>query len=170
MKKTILAVVALMLLIGSVAFGETFRQGEIRFNFNPTAIVSKTAAYTLTVSDSLCNVACSSTNITITLPTVESTRPGGKAYKIVKTDSSAYAVIVAAATGDTIAGETRRYIVAQNGYICLSTGSGNNWTVSYESPYAVEDHSAGTVTVPSVTSGGKTFTAQSTTVGWVLKK
>ena len=42
----------LLFMVGTFAWTETFRQGGLRFSFNPSAVVTKTAAYTTTVSDS----------------------------------------------------------------------------------------------------------------------
>ena len=155
-KLQIITSLLLVLLLAGLSYGETFRQGDQRITFHPTTIVAKTAAYTLTSSDSEVDVTCSSANITITLPTVLSTRPGTITYKIKKVDATAYKVIVTPASGDTIGGESTRYITYQNAYVVVSTGSGKDWTVNYESPYTVEDYEAGTITFTSLALGGGT--------------
>lgn len=143
MKKILLVLVA-MLVITTMAYAATRRLGSDAVTFNPTNVVAKTAAYTLTSTDSEVRVTCSSANIAITLPTIASLSPGTQTYKIVKSDSTAYAVIVTAGTGDTVGGEAQRYILAQNAYMIISKGANNDWHVAYESPYLAEDHSAGT--------------------------
>lgn len=146
MLKTI-AILLAVLLVASVASADTFRLGGKRVTFNPTTTVTKTSAYTITSSDSQVKVTCSSANIVITLPTVASvTTKGTKTYKILKTDATAFAVVVTPATGDTIGGESTRYILNQNDYVVISTGPNNDWTVDFESPYTAEDYEAGTVT------------------------
>lgn len=151
--KTILAVVLGVLLIaGTIALAETARLGKIyAYSFNPTRTVAKTAAYTLTTSDSQVNVTCSSADIAITLPSVASARAvGGKTYKVVKSDATTYVVTLTPATGDTVGYESTRKILSQNGFIVVSVGTGNNWSVDYESPYTAEDYESGTVQIGNV--------------------
>ena len=156
-KLQIITSLLLVLLLAGLSYGETFRQGDPRITFHPSNIVAKTAAYTLTSSDSEVDVTCSSANITITLPTVASTRPGTMVYKIKKADATAYKVIVTPASGDTIGGESTRYITYQNAYVVISTGAGKDWDVDYESPYTVEDYEAGTLAFStSIALGGGT--------------
>jgi hypothetical protein len=158
MKKLTIIILTLLLTFAFVmdVSGETFRQGDVRKAFNPVASTTKTSAYTVTSSDSLVNVTCSSADIVITLPTLTSLRStfGNKTYKILKTDATAYNVIVTPGTNDTIGGESTRYINAQNAYVVISMGSddgtgtgGGNWEVLFESAYVVEDYEAGTVTI-----------------------
>ncbi|MFA6972860.1 MAG: hypothetical protein WC208_15870 [Gallionella sp.] len=145
-KISLILLVLLMtgLLVSSV-YGETIRQGDVRVSFNQNNAVTKTSDYTVVAGDSLINVTAASANITITLPTVASTRPGVKSYKILKTDKTAYAVIVTPATGDTIGGEATRYLFGANDYIVISTGSGKNWAVAFESPYVNENYASGLI-------------------------
>ena len=143
--KKVFSIMFIVLLIG-YAYAETIRQGDVRFSFNPSNIVAKTAAYTVTASDSLVKVTCSTAAVVVTLPTVASTRPGVKSYKILKTDATKFAVVVTPATGDTIGGESTRYLVHQNDYVVFSTGNGNDWQVAFESPLIKEDYEIGTVT------------------------
>lgn len=151
--------IVLFLMVSMSAYTETIRQGGDRYSFNPSKIVTKTAAYTITQSDSLVKVTTSSANITITLPTVSATRAAGtKAFKIQKTDAKIYAVVVTPASGDTIGGESTRYIMGQNDYIVVSPGSGNDWDIAFESAYVKEDYEAGTVAL-----SGKVVNCGSTT-------
>ena len=225
-RKIIIGVLLGMALLVGAAYADTMRLGSPlinAFSFNPTAITTVTAStYTVKSADSLVNANATSNAITITLPTVASARLNGtKDYCVVKTDSGANAVTIAAASGDTIGGEVQRVLLRQNDYIVLTTGGTlHNWSVTWESPYMVENHEAGTTSAAitgsqsitgnlaatgtltvggasattgivntgtisstgavsanvtgnvtgNVINGGKTFTAQSTTVGWVLKK
>ena len=149
MKKILSMILIVLFLMASVsAYTETIRQGDVRISFNPSNIVTKTAAYTVTSSDSLVKVTATSANTVITLPTVSSTRDAGtKAYKIQKTDATVFAVVVTPASGDTIGRESTRYIMGQNDYIIISPGSGSDWAVAFESPYMKEDYEAGTITI-----------------------
>lgn len=156
--RKIFSMVLVLMFIASFSFAETIRQGGERFSFNPSSIVTKTAAYTVTSSDSLVKVTCSSANIVITLPTVASARPGTKAYKIQKTDALIYAVVVTPASGDTVGGESTRYIMGQNDYIVISPGSGNDWNIAFESSYVKEDYELGTIAI-----AGKAVNCGSTT-------
>lgn len=146
--KVLSVVLVVAMLVATIAYADTFRLGSARYNFNPTNKVSKTAAYTLTASDSQVNVGCTNANITITLPTISSLRAGGsKAYKIVKTDSSEFTVNITPATGDTIGGESVRKLTYKNAYIIIGLGMNDDWHVSYESPYTVEDYEAASTTL-----------------------
>ncbi len=147
MMKKFLVIMLIALTTAYFAYAETFRQGDERFTFNAANTASKTAAYTVTATDSQVNVTCSTADIVITLPTVASTRAAGsKTYKILKSDATAYAVIVTPATGDTIGGESTRYIITQNDYVVISPGNGDDWQVAFESPIIKEDYEVGTVT------------------------
>lgn len=142
--------VGMLFLITGIGSSETFRQGGERISFNPSAIVTKTTAYTVTSGDSEILVNATGGAITITLPTIASVTTGGtKSYKIKKTDASTYVVTVTPATGDTIGFESTRKLLNQNDYMVISTGPGKNWSVDYESPYIQEDYESGTVTLPS---------------------
>lgn len=176
MKRILTSVLIVLFLMVSIsAYTETIRQGGDRYSFNPSAIVTKTAAYTVTQSDSLVKVTTSSANITITLPTVDATRAAGtKAFKIQKTDAFIYAVVVTPASGDTIGGESTRYIMGQNDYIVISPGSGSDWDVSFETSYVREDYEAGTISLSgkvvncgSTTTCGATASSIRTVYGYV---
>jgi len=154
MRKFTISCLALVAsLVVSTAFAETGRLGSsTQINFNPLRVMAKSADYTLTLSDSEVDVTCSSANIVITLPDLDTVTTGTKAYKILKADATAYSVVVTPATGDTVGGESTRYIVSENGNIILESGPGNDWTVSYESPFFLEDHEAGTATFTGIAS------------------
>lgn len=146
--KTILSVLLAvsLMLVGSTAFATTSRLGSDTYNFNPSRLVVKTAAYTVTTSDSQVNVTCSSANITITLPSVSDCMAGQICqFKILKTDATDYKVVVTPGSGDTVGGESTRYLVTQNAYMVIHAGPGRDWSVDFESPYTVEDYEAGTV-------------------------
>ena len=145
--KNLLLVMLILLTTCYFVYAETFRQGGERFTFNPANTTSKTAAYTVTASDSQVNVTCSTADIVITLPTVASSRAAGsKTYKILKSDATSFAVVITPATGDTIGGESTRYLITQNDYIVISQGNGNDWQVAFESPVIKEDYELGSVT------------------------
>ena len=170
MKKVFLILMTLMLVF-SLAYAETFRQGDDRLTFHHTTEVTKTAAYTITAADSLIKVTASSADIVITLPTISTLGGGSKSYKILKTDATAYSIVVTPATGQTIAGESTRYLTYQNAYMIISTSSGNrtDWKVNFESPYVVEDYAAGTVVNNAATTTingrlNKLFVVDGTTI------
>jgi hypothetical protein len=145
----VIALVMVMLAPG-LTIAETFRQGDERILYNPLNVATKTAAYTLTSTDDLVNFTASSANLVATLPTVTSLRPSSKSFKILKTDNTAYSIIVTPGTNDTIGGESTRYLTYQNAYIVIRSGpknssGGYDWIVDFESPYSAEDYELGTV-------------------------
>lgn len=158
MKKLIAIVMGGCLLTAllTASYADTSRLGGKNISFNPLRVVAKTAAYTVTTSDGEVDVTCTSANIAITLPAISGLGPGKYAFKIKKADSTAYSVIVTPATGDTVGGESTRYITKQNDYVVVTSGPGSDWTVSFESPLVAEDYEAGTVTVPNITVNGST--------------
>lgn len=158
-KNLILAGMTLSLLAMAVmvspAQSATYRLGaDTPMSFNPTRQVTKTAAYTVTTSDSLINVTTSGADIVITLPSISSTRSANasSAFKILKTDATAYKVVVTPASGDTVGGESTRYVVNQNDFVIISKGPGRDWNVDFESPYTQEDHEAGTLSFTGLNS------------------
>lgn len=164
---TIVVALIMGLVYGLTAMADTNRLGRgtpiSSFTFNGVNAVTKTSAYTILSTDDLVNVTCSSADITVTLPKISTLGPGSKVYKVLKTDATTYNVIVAAGTGDTIGGESSRYLVSQNAYIIISSGPGKNWTVEFETPYLLENHAAGTYTNPSVSATGTLTVAGKTT-------
>lgn len=150
----VIVLVMAMAFTPAITFAETARLGASgsSYNFNPTKLVVKTSDYTVTTSDSQVNVTCSSANITITLPSVSSCLSGGSrcSFKILKTDSTAYKVVVTPGTGDTIGGESTRYLINQNAYTVIHAGPGSDWSIDFESPYSVEDYEAGTLNIGTI--------------------
>jgi lipopolysaccharide export LptBFGC system permease protein LptF len=144
------AMISLLVLVG-MSYADTNRLGATStYQFNKTKRSVKTAAYTATTSDSEIAVNATGGAITVTLPSITDSLTGMRlALKIQKTDSSTNMVTVAAATGETVGGETSRKIINQNDYIVVHAGpvmSGTpNWTVDYESSYLAENHLLGTV-------------------------
>jgi hypothetical protein len=144
----VLALAAFLVGIVGTAHAETFRQGGLRYSFNESASTTKTAAYTITTSDSLVNVDATSAAITITLPTTAAAKVGGThSFKVVKTDATANSVTVTPATGDTIGGESTRVLTYENAYMIIRPSTNNDWVVDFESPYVVEDYESGTLTI-----------------------
>lgn len=165
--KYIALMVLAMMIVATISFAETGRLGESRITFSPSKKLFKTADYTMTTSDTgaQAEITASSVNITITLPSVASALAsgGGVQYKLIKKDATTYKVILTPASGDTIGGESARYLIGDESYAVISAGPGKDWTVEYESPYLVEDHGAGTYTT-GIGSGGlfSTVTASAT--------
>lgn len=77
-------------------------------------VKSKTSAYTLTTTDEFISASASSAALTITLP---SATGSGQKYLILKSDSSANAVTLAAAGTDTIEGSATKVISSQYGKV-----------------------------------------------------
>lgn len=148
----LIALTIAIIVVASIGFTETMRLGSnLPPTFNQSSNVTKTAAYTLTTSDSKVNFTNSSANIVATLPSVESCMAGKIcSFEITKTDATTYTVIVTPATGDTIGGESTRVLIGQNDKMIIHAGPGKNWTVDFESPYVVEDHEAGTLGIGTI--------------------
>ena len=148
----LLIAIAVMAMLGGIAMAETGRLGSGKYTFSPTREVTKVAAYTTTTNDSLVSVNSLTTATTITLHSVSDAMYGQRQeMKIIKTDSSTNKVTVTAATGDTIGGEASRIITYQNAYIVIHAGPGRDWSIDYESPYVIENHLTGIVTIGSTT-------------------
>lgn len=147
LRNIFLIALAMVLCIAPVSFALTERLGAVRYSFNPTKILNKTAAYTVTTSDvgAQVNVNATSAAVTITLPSIADVYAAGQTQGVVvkKTDSSVNTVTLSPASSNTIGGESARVIVNQNGWIAVRP-NGLDWIVDYESPYVVEDHEAGT--------------------------
>ena len=162
MKRLSIAVLALaFVLVAALVSAETIRQGGDRFSFNPTAVVVKTANYTLTTSDSEVDFN-GSADVTATLPAIAtSAYPGTKAYKI-KQLSGTGRVIIAAASGSTIGGESQRVLSYKNAYIVISAGPNKDWKVDYESPITSEDYKYGAANfyAAQTATASTTFTTQ----------
>ncbi|MFH1741350.1 MAG: hypothetical protein ABIH23_20290 [bacterium] len=178
--RTIAVIVALSLMLAAgLAYTDTARLGDSSWNYNPVKKLFKTAAYTLTTADTgaQAEFTATSANIVVTLPSVASALAsgGGVQYKIIKKDATTYKIVLTPANGDTVGGESTRYIVGDESYIVLHAGPGKDWTIDYESPYIVEDHEAGTYTTGigsgglySATSGSGTVTLTGSDCGNVI--
>jgi len=161
MKNIFLAIVAIM-FAATTSFAVTERLGSnLPVQFSATKTLAKTAAYTITTSDSgaLFEVTCSNANIVITLPSIYDIAGTSFPVKIIKKDATAYKVIVTPAAGNTIGFESTRYIVGDESYVVIHN-EGKDWKVDYETAYIVEDHEAGTYTT-GIGSGGQ-FTVKTT--------
>jgi hypothetical protein len=89
--------------------------------FSPKAINSN---YTVTFEDDCLLVTTGSSNKTISLPKASKAR-AGKAILIQKVDSGTGAVVISAATGDSIDGASSVNITSQYAKkLLISTGSG----------------------------------------------
>jgi len=161
-KKVIIAILT-VLFLATFAFGET----NLNYNqktgwiYNPIATATKTTTYTVLSTDDYLIGNTTSASFTMTLPTIASLTNAGigsKSYKFLKSDSTAYVLTVAAATGNTIGGEASRKIINQNGYMIIHS-QGTDWIVDYETPYVNENHYAGTTGITLGTSTIVTNTA-----------
>lgn len=153
--KQIFAAIALAMFLAGPCLAATNRLGPINgVDFNHTKTLAKTTTYTVTTSDAgaLINADATSAGFTITLPAISSLTGGSMGLKIIKTDATTGVVTVAPATGDLIGGESARKLINQNGYMVLES-SPSGWQVAFESPYAVEDHEAGTLNIGTVSYG-----------------
>lgn len=152
MKKS-LAVLLMVLLLPILAFaGSKWNANYTEPTFNARSSVTKTAAYTATVTDDLIKVTTSTANITITLPAISSLSSNGlgsKGYKILKTDATGFHVIVSpSSTTDTIDGTTAYRITKQSDFITFSAVAGtNNWNVAYADEIVDVNVASGAVTI-----------------------
>ncbi len=106
--------------------GTLVRKGYFKVNGSiATALASKTAAYTLTATDSVILADATSTTFTVTLPSAVGIV--GRQYTIKKIDSSANAVTIASASG-TIDGATTKALSAQ-WQSARVVSDGANWFV-----------------------------------------
>ena len=87
-------------------------------------IAAKTAAYTLTATDSYITASASSAAFTITLP---SATGSGQKYVVIKTDSTTNAVTLAAAGTDTIEGSASKALSAQYDKIAVVDIASGLW-------------------------------------------
>jgi DNA-binding transcriptional MerR regulator len=91
-----------------------------------TAITNKTAAYTVTASDSVLTGDASTASFTFTLPTASGI--AGRKYTFVKTDSSANTVTIAGNGTETINGATTKVLSTQWAR-CEIVSNGTNWII-----------------------------------------
>ena len=96
-------------------------------------VVSKTSAYTATISDHtiLCNAT--SAAFTVSLPTAAGIT--GRRYTVKKTDSSGNAVTVDPAGSETIDGSTTKTLSAQWDWLTVQS-NGTNWVTVAQTPGA----------------------------------
>lgn len=87
-----------------------------------------TANYTLTATDYTVNGNASTAAITFTLP-LGSTLQAGQVFCFAKVDSSANAVTIAAASGNTIIGQATRVLSAQWQSVVLQWDGTSNWII-----------------------------------------
>lgn len=151
MRNIAIAALAVVLIATVISFAETgLNYGQpTSYSYNPRTTVTKTADYTLTASDDYVKFTCSTAALTATLPQISSLTKTQR-YKILKTDALPLAVTVTPATGDTVGGESTRKLYYQNAYMIITSGANNNWVITYESPYNVEDHESGQVDIYSL--------------------
>ena len=91
-----------------------------------TALVNKTAAYTLTASDSIVTCDASAGAFTISLPTASGI--AGRQYTIKKIDSSANAITIQPYGTETIDGAATYTLSAQWKYVTI-VSNGTNWLI-----------------------------------------
>ncbi len=136
MFKKLLMAVLLVAVSASAYAGSKWNNNNTEPVFNARTVVAKTAAYTATFSDDQINVAPSTATLTVTLPAISTLSTNGfgsKSYKILKTDTTGYAVLIAPNGTDTIDGTTGYAVTKQNDFVILSATSGGqaDWKISY---------------------------------------
>ena len=136
MKKLLLFMLAVLLIPTFVSAGSVFNNNRTEPSYNARNVVTKTAAYTATLSDNFSKVTTSTAGITITLPALNTLASNGYmsySYKILKTDATQHLVTVSpSSTANTIDGTTGYVIAAQNDFIVISGSAGTtDWKVSY---------------------------------------
>lgn len=90
------------------------------------ALATKTAAYTLTATDSVILASATSAAFTVTLPTAAGI--AGRTYTVKKTDSSANTVTIATTSSQTIDGLSTLVLTQQWEYVQVIS-DGSNWQV-----------------------------------------
>jgi hypothetical protein len=91
-----------------------------------TALANKTAAYTLTATDSVVTGDATSAAFTVTLPTAVGIT--GRIYTVKKIDSSANAVTVGTTSGQTIDGAAT-YVLSTRWQFVAVVSNGANWII-----------------------------------------
>ena len=152
MKKLFLSLVLALLTPGLVFAGSKFNDNYTEFSYNSQAQVTKTASYTATLSDDYIKVTASTAALTITLPAINTLGTSGfgsKGYKVLKTDATAYHVIVSpSSTANTIDGTTGYRLTKQNDFIIFSATAGStDWKVSYADDIMDVNVASGVVTL-----------------------
>lgn len=154
MFKNLIQAMLVVLLASTLLYaGSRWNNNNTEPTFNARTIVTKTAAYTATLTDDYIKVTTATADITITLPAISSLATNGygsKAYKIEKTDAVRYDVLVAPATGDTIDGTTGYAITRADDFVILGATAGStNWTISYADDVVDTNVATGAVVIGS---------------------
>jgi hypothetical protein len=147
LKSLSIMLVGILLIAGFVYAAEgtkEFNFQEDRFyNINPSKVVTKTAAYTATISDHMIKVNPTTADIVITLPAIKDVLGSNPAsYIIQNIGTLGYVVTVTAATTDSvtnyISGQASRVIPGNvaggTNTLNIRSGTGYNWNVLWESP------------------------------------
>jgi hypothetical protein len=157
MKKLFLSLVLALLIPGLTFAGSKFNDNYTEYSFNARNVVTKTASYTATLSDSYIKVTASTAALTITLPaisTLGTNNYSSKAYKILKTDATAHHIIVSpSSTANTIDGTTGYRVTKQNDFIVFYAMAGStDWKVSYADDIVDTNVASGVVTIGGTVS------------------
>ncbi|MEE9529088.1 MAG: hypothetical protein V3V88_03460 [Dehalococcoidia bacterium] len=173
MKKLFLTLVLALLIPGVALAGSKFNDNYTEYSYNSQAQVTKTASYTATLSDDYIKVTASTAALTITLPAINTIAGGGfgsKGYKILKTDATAYHIIVApSSTANTIDGTTGYRITKQSDFIVITAVAGTtDWKVSYGSEILKTDVATGVTTLGGELSYRTSHTLDTATLALTL--
>ena len=160
--KKILSLIAVLLLVGTVAYaGSDFNHNRTEPTFNARKVVTKTTSYTATFSDSYIKVNNTAAAV-ITLPAISTVNANGYqryAYKISKISSNPFLVTVTPNGSDTIDGTTGYVVANANDFIIISSDStSTNWDVSYADDILDTNVATGAITV----GGAMTINNQAT--------
>jgi len=152
MKKLFLTLILALLIPGLALAGSKFNDNYTEYSFNARSVVTKTASYTATLSDSYIKVTASTAALTITLPAISTLATNGyssKAYKILKTDATAHHIIVSpSSTSNTIDGTTGYRVTKQSDFMVIYAMAGStDWKVSYADDIVDTDVASGVVTI-----------------------
>jgi hypothetical protein len=112
---------------GNVGIGTTSPASLLQVNGAiATTIANKTAAYTLTASDSVITADATGGAFTVTLPTAVGI--AGRAYTVKKIDASANAVTVGTTSSQTIDGAVTAALSARYQFVTV-VSDGANWQI-----------------------------------------
>ena len=93
------------------------------------ALTTKSASFTIAVTEDVTPVSASGGAVTATLP--DATLMTGREFTVEKTDSSANVVTVATTSSQTINGSTNDYLSSQYDSVTYRS-NGTNWTIAHE--------------------------------------